>query len=158
MEANYQEIISALLEKIQALEQELAETRKLLAEKDAVIAELKEQLGKNSQNSSKPPSSDGYRKARPVSNREKTGRKAGAQPGHPGHGLKMPKPDVIEDVAHFPKECEGCAHFGTCPKVATSSVRNEIDVEITSRITVTGDVHLILADEESSRVCSMAPA
>ena len=42
----------------------------------------------------------------------------------------MPKPDVIEDVAHLPEECAGCPHFGTCPKVATSSVRNEIDVEI----------------------------
>ena len=126
MEEKYQEIISALLEKIQALEQELAETRKLLEEKDAVIAELKEQLKKNSQNSSKPPSSDGYRKPRPVNNREKTGRKAGAQPGHPGHGLKMPEADVIEDIAHLPEGCEGCPHFGTCPKVATSSVRNEI--------------------------------
>jgi transposase len=130
MEEKYQEIISALLERISVLERELAETRKLLEEKDAVIAELKEQLKKNSQNSSKPPSSDGYRKPRPVSNREKTGRKAGAQPGHPGHGLNMPKPDVIEDVAHLPEGCEGCPHFGICPKVATSSVRNEIDVEI----------------------------
>ena len=134
---NYNEIIAALLERISVLERELAETRKLLAEKDAVIAaqsarikELEERLGKNSQNSSKPPSSDGYSKPRPVSNREKTGRKAGAQPGHQGHGLNMPKPDVIEDVAHLPEECAGCPHFGTCPKVATSSVRNEIDVEI----------------------------
>ena len=134
---NYNEIIAALLERISVLERELAETRKLLAEKDAVIAaqsarikELEERLGKNSQNSSKPPSSDGYRKPRPVSNREKTERKAGAQPGHQGHGLNMPKPDVIEDVAHLPEECAGCPHFGTCPKVATSSVRNEIDVEI----------------------------
>ena len=130
MEENYQEIISALREEIRVLKEELAQTRELLKEKDAVIAELKEQLGKNSQNSSKPPSSDGYRKPRPVSNREKSGRKAGAQPGHQGHGLKMPKPDVIEDVAHLPEACAGCPHFGTCPKVATSSVRNEIDVEI----------------------------
>ena len=137
MSENYNEIIAALLERVSVLERELAETRKLLAEKDAVIAaqsarikELEERLGKNSQNSSKPPSSDGYRKARPVSNREKTGRKAGAQAGHHGHGLKMPKPDVIEDVAHLPEGCVGCPHFGTCPKVATSSVRNEIDVEI----------------------------
>ena len=78
MEENYQEIISALLEEIRVLKQELAETRKLLAEKDAIIAELKARLNKNSQNSSKPPSSDGYRKPRPVSNREKTGRKPGA--------------------------------------------------------------------------------
>ena len=72
MEEKYQEIISALMERISVLERELAETRKLLAEKDAVIAELKARLDKNSQNSSKPPSSDGYRKARPASNREKT--------------------------------------------------------------------------------------
>ena len=130
MSENYNEIIAALLERIRVLERELAETRKLLQEKDAVIAELKEQLGKNSQNNSKPPSSDGYRKPRPVSNREKTGRQAGAQPGHQGHGLNMPEPDVIEDVAHPPEECAGCPHFGTCPKVATSSVRNEIDVEM----------------------------
>ena len=128
MAENYDETISALREEIRVLREELAQMRELLREKDAVIAELKEQLRKNSQNSSKPPSSDGYRKPRPVSAREKTGRKAGAQPGHQGHGLKMPKPGVIEDVAHFPEECEGCPHFGTCPKVATSSVRNEIDV------------------------------
>ena len=130
MEEKYQEIISALQEEIRVLKEELAQTRELLKEKDVVIAELKEQLGKNSQNSSKPPSSDGYRKPRPVSNREKAGRKAGAQPGHQGKGLKMPKPDVIEDVAHLPEECEGCPHFGSCPRVKVSPVRNELDVEI----------------------------
>ena len=137
MSENDNKIIAALLERVSVLERELAETRKALAEKDAVIAAqsarikgLEERSGKNSQNSSKPPSSDGYRKPRPVSNREKTGRKAGAQPGHQGHGLNMPEPDVIEDVAHLPEECAGCPHFGTCPKVATSSVRNEIDLEV----------------------------
>ena len=130
MEEKYQEIISALLEEIRLLKQELAETRKLLAEKDAVIAELKSRLDKNSQNSSKPPSSDGYRKARPVSNREKTGRKPGAQPGHPGAGLKIPQADRIEEVAHRPEECAGCPLFGSCAKVTPGAVRNEIDAEI----------------------------
>ena len=130
MEEKYQEIISALMERISVLERELAETRKLLAEKDAVIAELKARLDKNSQNSSKPPSSDGYRKPRPVSNREKTGRKPGAQAGHPGSGLKMPEPDRIEDVRHIPEECAGCPLFGSCFKVTPSPVRNEIDAEI----------------------------
>ena len=130
MEENYQEIISALLEEIRVLKQELAQTRKLLAEKDAVIAELKSRLDKNSQNSSKPPSSDGYRKLRPVSNREKTGRKPGAQAGHPGAGLKMPETDRIEDAAHTPEECAGCPFFGSCAKVTPGAVRNEIDAEI----------------------------
>ena len=81
MAENYHEIISALREEIRVLREELAQTRELLKEKDAVIAELKEQLGKNSQNSSKPPSSDGYRKPRPVNNREKTGRKKDTENG-----------------------------------------------------------------------------
>ena len=56
MSENYNETIAALLERVSVLERELAETRKLLAEKDAVIAaqsarikELEERLGKNSQ-------------------------------------------------------------------------------------------------------------
>ena len=72
MTESYDKIIAALMERISVLERELAETRKLLEEKDAVIMaqsarikELEERLGKNSQNSSMPPSSDGYRKARP---------------------------------------------------------------------------------------------
>ena len=137
MSENYNETIAALLERVSVLERELAETRKLLAEKDAVIAaqsarikELEERLGKNSQNSSMPPSSNGYRKARPVSNREKTGRKPGAQPGHPGAGLKMPETDRIEDVAHRPEECAGCPLFGSCSKVTPSPVWNEIGAEI----------------------------
>lgn len=130
MEEKHQEIISALREEIRVLREELAQMRELLKEKDAVIAKLKEQLRKNSRNSSKPPSSDGYRKPRPVSNREKTERKAGAQPGHPGHGLKMPEADVVEDVAHLPEECESCPRFGTCPKAGGWPVRNELDVEI----------------------------
>ena len=137
MTESYDKIIAALMERISVLERELAETRKLLEEKDAVIVaqsarikELEERLGKNSQNSSMPPSSDGYRKARPVSNREKTGRKPGAQPGHPGAGLKMPEPDRIEDVAHTPEECAECPLFGSCAKVTPGAVRNEIDAEI----------------------------
>ena len=52
MEEKYQEIISALVEEIRVLKEELAQTRKALAEKDAIIAELKSRLNKNSQNSS----------------------------------------------------------------------------------------------------------
>ena len=129
--------IAELIQRVESLERENRELRAQLAEKDVVIAmqaarikELEEQLRKNSQNSSKPPSSDGYKKPRPVSNREKTGRKPGAQAGHKGHGMKMIQPDVIEDVAHIPEKCAGCPHFGQCDKVGVSPVRNEIDVEI----------------------------
>jgi len=43
---------------------------------------LEARVNQNSQNSSKPPSSDGYRKPAPKSSREKTGLKPGGQVGH----------------------------------------------------------------------------
>lgn len=52
------------------------------------IATLEAHLNQNSSNSSKPPSSDGYSKT-VKNNREKSDRKPGAQPGHPGSGLSL---------------------------------------------------------------------
>ena len=58
-------------------------------EKQAVeIERLKSIINKDSSNSSKPPSSDGFAK-RPNS-REPSVRKAGGQPGHKGHKLTIP--------------------------------------------------------------------
>ena len=130
-------LIEKLLRRIEYLEKELAKKDAIIAaqalkikELEEKIKELEERLNKNSQNSSKPPSSDGYKKPRPVSNREKSGKKPGAQPGHKGSGFKLPDPDVIQDVAHIPEKCRSCPNFGKCEKVDTSPVRNEVDVEI----------------------------
>lgn len=59
----------------------------LLAENN----ELKGRLALDSTNSSKPPSSDGYKKASVRNLREKSARKPGGQPGHPGHTLEPVK-------------------------------------------------------------------
>ena len=74
-----------------------------------VIAELRAQLGSDSRNSSKPPSSDGLAKPapKPRSLRHKTGRKPGAQPGHEGRTLQqVPDPDAV--IRHEPDRCQAC--------------------------------------------------
>ena len=70
------------------------------------VKELEDRLGKDSHNSSKPPSSDGLKK-KPVSLRQLTGRKPGAQKGHPGKTLEFADtPDQV--VVHSPACCSGC--------------------------------------------------
>ena len=74
----------------------------------ARLAELEARLGMNSTNSSKPPSSDGYKKPKPKSLRKKSGRKPGGQKGHKGTTLRqVPNPDEV--VQHEPQRCD-CGH------------------------------------------------
>lgn len=92
----------------QALEAELAAER---ARADALAGraeELARRQGRDSSNSSKPPSSDGpYRKPRDRSLREKTGRKPGRQHGAASSTLRQsPDPDRIVDCP--PDECGRC--------------------------------------------------
>jgi Family of unknown function (DUF6444) len=82
----------------------LAERDRLLAERDRLqaeqaeliaaltgrVAELETRLGKNSQNSSQPPSSDAFVKPPPRSLRRQSGRKPGKGPGDPGFRLGAP--------------------------------------------------------------------
>ena len=74
----------------------------------ARIKELEGRLNQNSSNSSKPPSSDGFKK-RIVNLRKQSGKKPGGQPGHSGKTLEMSSvPDEI--VLHMPTAscCCGC--------------------------------------------------
>jgi transposase len=72
----------------------------------ARVQELENRLGKDSHNSSKPPSSDGLAK-KPVSLRPKSTRNPGGQPGHPGKRLEFSEhPDQI--VLHPPAHCQEC--------------------------------------------------
>ena len=77
------------------------------------IADLEEKLNKNSRNSSKPPSSDGYSKPNPKSLRPKSEKKAGGQKGHKSSNLSVPK-KIDRTVSHYPARCEKCPLFEKC--------------------------------------------
>ena len=71
------------------------------------VSRLEAQANQNSQNSSKPPSSDGYRKPSPKSLRKKSDRRSGGQWGHEGKTLeRVAEPDHI--VMHWPERCACC--------------------------------------------------
>jgi transposase len=82
------------------------------------VRELREQLGQTSQNSSRPPSSDGPQvKRKPP--REPSGRKRGAQPGHPvQRRALLPVEQVQEVVVRKPPQCRRCGEAlqGTDPE------------------------------------------
>lgn len=72
----------------QAVSKAIEPLRATIQKQAAEIDRLKSIINKDSSNSSKPPSSDGFQK-RPNS-REASARKAGGQPGHKGHRLSIP--------------------------------------------------------------------
>ncbi len=98
--AELEEIIRQQAATIEALTQEIAELK-------LIIADLQEKLNRNSHNSSKPPSTDGLGKPKPQSLRKRSGKKPGGQKGHKGSGFCLSEP-AEETVAHKPAECENC--------------------------------------------------
>lgn len=101
-------------QEIERLRQENERLREQLAEQAKRIADLERQLALRQQNStttSKPPSSDGLAgRPRERGRRVKSRRKAGGQPGHPGHHrelVQLERVDAIVDLV--PETCRGCA-------------------------------------------------
>jgi transposase len=98
----------ALMSIILTQQQQGQELQQMVAEQQAEIQRLRDQLAKNSQNSGKPPSSDGLKKPRTRSLRKQAGRRSGGQKGHKGHTLKMvEQPDHVQ--VHPVSHCPHCA-------------------------------------------------
>jgi hypothetical protein len=106
-------IIEEMTLKIKGLE---AKTVSLTDENEllrAGVSKLTKRLNKDSGNSSKPPSSDGFKKARCRSSREKSGKAPGGQPGHEGHTLGLfPDPDEVVEKKVPVCECGGAVVYG----------------------------------------------
>lgn len=114
------EFLANALHRIAALEDQVA---RLTQEND----DLRRQLGKNSRNSSKPPSSDGLKKPAPRSLRGKSGKKSGGQMGHRGDTLRQTStPDFVQrnEAGH----CRTCQHRLTSEMITGVEKRQVFDV------------------------------
>ena len=129
------EIIEELLQQVDSLTATVNAQIQLIAHLNQTIQELKEQINKNSKNSSKPPSSDGFKKPAPKSLRKSTGKKAGAQNGHPGtHLVVITEPD--DTIKHMPSACDGCPHYEMYKGTAcVAEKRHVIDAVVTVSVT-----------------------
>ena len=91
-----QEFVLSLLMRIQVLETE--------------VAELREELNRNSRNSSQPPSQDGP-EVPPPSSQSKSERKRGGQPGHKGTTRKLVSLEQLKASHDLkPEYCRKCGH------------------------------------------------
>jgi transposase len=88
-----------------------------IVELKARVEELEARLNLNSNNSSKPPSADGFKK-QVKNNREKSERKPGAQDGHKGSGLK-PFAEADKEI-----ECKLNGKCGCGAELARQSIIN----------------------------------
>jgi len=112
-------------DEVVALVNELIQAIGILAQR---VQELEDRVAKNSNNSSKPPSSDGLSKPkRTRSLRQSSGKKSGAQEGHTGHRLEMvKKPDRVKQ---YPvKECLQC--HASLEKVSVERVERRQEYEL----------------------------
>ena len=107
-----QALIEGLRSELAALKQEVSGLQQENAALKQEVADLRRQLGKDSHNSSKPPSSDGLKKKPRIAGslRGATGsseKKSGGQVGHKGDTLRRTEtPDIIKK--HTAATCAHC--------------------------------------------------
>lgn len=111
----YSSKFDAMVALIEILREENSQLKALVASQNAEMSilkgqveSLKAQLSKNSNNSSKPPSSDGF-KRKTQSLRERSGKPSGGQPGHPGSTLSFVEKPTYSHT-YSPESCHKCGH------------------------------------------------
>jgi transposase len=119
---------------IKRQEKRIAGLEKLIEKLLIKITDLERRLALNSNNSSKPPSTDGLRKKpSPKSLREKTEKKFGGQEGHTGDTLqRVDNPDEV--IEHHATECSTCGESLIGLAVEEVVARQVIDIEIKKKV------------------------
>ena len=136
------------------------ENEQLRAQLTAVateLANLREQIGRSSRNSSKPPSSDGPG-FKPPERRKGSGRKRGGQQGHPGSGPELlPMQRVDEVVEHHPDACRRCGTLlqGDDPEPLRHQV---IEIPPITPLVIEHRLHRLVCPCCSTSTCAERPA
>ena len=102
-------VLLALSERIDAQDAQIATQAGQIEKLLARVEDLEQRLGRNSRNSSAPPSQDPP--GAPERKRARgSGRKQGGQPGHEGrHRRLLPAEQINRQFDHWPERC-GCGH------------------------------------------------
>src|SRR4249920_3604529 len=118
-EAAHGDVVSLLAAK----DAEIAALAARVTQLEGLVAALHAQLGRDSANSGRPPSSDSPFTKKPApkrSVRTRSGRPQGKQPGAPGATLRL-LDDPDDTITHTPPVCAGCGNdladaevFGVC--------------------------------------------
>ncbi len=129
--AAYERGEEAVVELFGRVGEQIEVLAKHLEQQAEALKELRARLEKDSRNSNKPPSSDGYGKAeakkRTESLRESGRRPNGGQPGHEGHTLEPSRnPDHTE--AHDVESCEQCGKALNDMEVSGYEERQVFDI------------------------------
>ena len=164
--AGIRSLILSQQQEIQVLRQENEQLRVQLTALATELASLRERIGRSSRNSSKPPSSDGPGLSlrgnpsgyKPPERRKGSGRKRGAQPGHPGSGPELlPIERVDEVVEHHPEACRRC---GTLLQGEDSEpLRHQvIEIPPITSVVIEHRLHRLVCPCCSTSTCASLPA
>ena len=81
----------------------------LVSKLEQRVAELEENIGSSSRNSSKPPSQDSPEQRAKREKKPKSTRKKGAQPGHPGHQRVLADSSAIDEHVYYYPDTQSAA-------------------------------------------------
>jgi len=110
----------------------------------AEVAELRRRLGRNSRNSSMPPSADDLPGRQPPRRERRQGgqgRKRGKQPGAPGAAMSWAEPDEVVD--HHPAgACDGCgADLAVAADLGVARSCQQLEVPLMTAHRIQHDLH-----------------